>query len=202
VLNVDERNRMSARGRLRIAIAHVCAVALSFAVLADLPAPANAAGKLPSEKQWHKDIAKVMDGSHAYIDRATKYSHKKYAINFDIDNSTIASHYRPGTAIPRVLRFARYAKRQGVALLFNTARAGAPLKKARAELTKAGYRVTKVCGRKSRQEPVAHGKQRCRARFIRQGFTIIANVGNHTTDFSGPKNYGRAFRLPNYGALS
>src|SRR6188472_2131445 len=145
---------MSARGRLRIAIAHVCAVALSFAVLADLPAPANAAGKLPSEKQWHKDIAKVMDGSHAYIDRATKYSHKKYAINFDIDNSTIASHYRPGTAIPRVLRFARYAKRQGVALLFNTARAGAPLKKARAELTKAGYRVTKVCGRKSRQEPV------------------------------------------------
>jgi hypothetical protein len=181
---------------------YVCALALSLAVLADIPSSASAAGKLPSEKQWHKDVARVMDGSHRYIDRATKSKYKRYAINFDIDNSTIATHYDPGTAIPRVLRFARYAKRHGVALLFNTARAGAPLERARAELTKAGYKVTKVCGRKSRSEPVAHGKQRCRARFIRQGFTIIANVGNHTTDFSGPRNYGRAYKLPNYGGLS
>jgi len=185
------------------ALVHACTLALSLVLtLAALSAPASAAGKLPSEKQWHRDVAEVMDGSHAYIDRAAKNNRKKYAINFDIDNSTIATHYRPGTAVPRVLKFARYAKRQGVALLFNTARAGAPLKRARAELTEAGYRVTKVCGRKSRQEAVAHGKQRCRARFIRQGFTIIANVGNHTTDFSGPRNYGRAFKLPNYGGLS
>ena len=146
--------------------AHLCALALSLALtlaaLSDLSAPASAAAQLPSEKQWHEDIAKVMDGSHRYIDRATKNNHKRYAVNFDIDNSTLASHYRPGTAIPRVLKFARYAKRHGVALLFNTARAGAPLERARAELTKAGYRVTKVCGRKSRSEPVAHGKQRCR----------------------------------------
>jgi hypothetical protein len=196
---------MATRRRPR-ALAHACALALTLvltvAALADLSAPATAAERLPSEKQWHKDVAKVMDGSHRYLDRATRNNHKRYAVNFDIDNSTIASHYRPGTAIPRVLEFARYAKRHGVALLFNTARAGAPLKRARAELTKAGYRVTKVCGRKSRSEPVAHGKQRCRARFIRQGFTIIANVGNHSTDFSGPRNYGRAFKLPNYGRLS
>ena len=30
------------------------------------------------------------------------------------------------------------------------------------------------------------------------GFTIIANIGNRTTDFYG-NNYEKAYRLPNYG---
>lgn len=189
---------MSLVSRLRTAALHACAVSLCLVISATLLAPAHAAGKLPSEKQWRRDVARVMNGSHAFIDRRTPARHTRLAINLDIDNSSLATHYRRGTAIPAVLSFAVYAKRHGVALLFNTARAGAPLRRARAELTKAGYPVTRVCGRKTRQEPVAHGKQRCRARFRAAGYTIIANVGNRSTDFSGPRNYGRAYRLPNY----
>jgi hypothetical protein len=175
------------------------AAALAAAVIALVPASSPAASRLPSEKQWHRDTARVMKGSLAYVDARVARRHGKLAINLDIDNSALASHYRRGTATPAVLRLAKHAHAQGVALLFNTARVGPPLKHARAELRKAGYTVTRVCGRTSPQEPVRHSKQRCRARFIRHGYKIIANVGNHVTDFSGPKNYGRAYRLPNYG---
>ncbi len=184
--------------RLRTVLAHNCALALSLALLAALSSPALAVRRLPSEKHWRHDVARAMAGSHAYLDQATADKTKKYAINFDIDNSTLATHYRPGTAIPAVLSFATYAEEHGVVLLFNTARAGAPLEKTRSELTRAGYAVAEVCGRTSRKEAVAHGKQRCRARFVAEGYTIIANVGNRGTDFSGPKDYGRAFKLPNY----
>jgi hypothetical protein len=186
--------------RLRTGIVPACAVPLCLALSLALLAPAHAtAGKLPSEKQWRQDVARVMKGSHAFIDRRTAGTHTRLAINMDIDNSALATHYRRGTATPAVHSFAVYAHRHGVALLFNTARSGAPLRRARAELTKAGYPVTRVCGRKSRSEPSAHGKQRCRARFRAAGYTIIANVGNRATDFSGPRNYGKAYRLPNYG---
>ena len=33
---------------------------------------------------------------------------------------------------------------------------------------------------------------------MNNGFTIIANIGNRSTDFVGG-NYERAYRLPNYG---
>ncbi len=42
-----------------------------------------------------------------------------------------------------------------------------------------------------------HGKERCRSTYVAQGYTIIANVGNHSTDFTGG-DYERAYRLPNY----
>lgn len=42
------------------------------------------------------------------------------------------------------------------------------------------------------------GKQRCRARHTRRGWTIILNVGNRRTDFVGG-DYERKVTLPNYG---
>jgi hypothetical protein len=188
---------MTRSTRTPLVVTLACAIALAMVAL--LPSSSPAASRLPSEKQWHRDVARVMKGSLAYVDSRVGRHHGKLAINLDIDNSALASHYRPGTATPAVLRLARHAHHEGVALLFNTARVGRPLKHARAELRKAGYAVTAVCGRSSRKEPVGHSKQRCRARFIRHGYRIIANVGNHVTDFSGAKNYGRAYRLPNYG---
>ena len=83
--------------------------------------------------------------------------------------------------------------------MFNTARHGRQISSARAQLRRAGYPVTAMCGRTSGKESIAHGKQRCRARFVRHGYRLIANVGNNATDFAGPRNYGRAYRLPNYG---
>jgi predicted secreted acid phosphatase len=175
------------------------AATMSLALLAalSLPAQAQEQRQLPSEKQWREDVAAAMKGSKAYLDRTATSSRTKYAINLDIDNTSIASHYRPGTAVPEVLSFARYAHQHGIAVMFNTGRTGASLESSRAQLTRVGYHVTQVCGRKS-GEKVIDSKQRCRARFIDQGFTIIANVGNRDTDFAGTKNYGRAFKLPDY----
>jgi hypothetical protein len=154
---------------------------------------------MPTETQWRADVAKVMSGSEDFIDHRTAGKHGKLAINFDIDNSSLATFYRKGTAIPEVLSFALHAHDKGVAILFNTARYGKNLTRARALLTNAGYPVTALCGRTSRSERLAHGKQRCRKAFVKKGYTLIANVGNNTTDFSGPRNYEVVYRLPNYG---
>jgi hypothetical protein len=67
---------------------------------------------------------------------------------------------------------------------------------ARRQLERAGFRVSRICGR-VRGERLAHSKVRCRKRFVDEGYTLIANVGNRDTDFAGGY-YERAFRLPNY----
>ena len=40
----------------------------------------------------------------------------------------------------------------------------------------------------------------CRASWVASGYTIVANVGNHTTDLDGG-NSGQQYLLPNYGFL-
>jgi HAD superfamily, subfamily IIIB (Acid phosphatase) len=187
---------MLGRRRLRTLLAPAGVAALMLTLLAAGAAPVEAA-PLPSEKQWLKDVDQAMAGSGSYLDRTVKGKHKKFAINLDIDNSSLATHYEPGTAVARVLSFVEHAHRHGVAILFNTARNGDPLTQARSDLESAGFPVTKVCGRRL-GEGSAHGKRRCRRHFIASGYRIIANVGNRETDFSGAKNYGRAYRLPNY----
>lgn len=165
--------------------------------------PAEAAkGSLPSARKWKADVATVMTGSRAWLtDRVAAEQRRdrprRLAINFVIDNSAIASKYLQGKATPRVYGFAMHAHRQGVALLFNTARVGKQLKKARRLLVKAGYVVDGLCGRSSTRIPLVKGKQHCRTKFAADGYVLIGNVGNRPTDFRGG-GYERAFRLPNY----
>jgi hypothetical protein len=159
-------------------------------------APAEAA--MPSESQWLADVDTAMQGSQAYVDNRVAQGGHKLAVNFDIDNTTLATHYDYGAPVRRVLRFANHAKAQGVTLLWNTGRLRGDGRMARAErqLESAGYTVTEVCGRRS-GESLTHSKQRCRQHFVAEGYTLIANVGNRRTDFTGG-GYERAFRLPNY----
>jgi hypothetical protein len=161
-------------------------------------APADAA-KLPSKRHWVKDTRKAMRGSRAWID--TRVAHPKatdgrLAVNLDIDNTALATKYARGKAVAVTLRFVKYADAHGVAILFNTGRLGTELSGITSQLRAAGYPVDGICGRHSGERLVT-GKQRCRSEFVAQGYTIIANVGNHKTDFTGG-NYERAFRLPNY----
>jgi hypothetical protein len=149
--------------------ARAIAGALSLVLVAMLTASSLAASSMPSEKHWRKDVARAMKGSSAYVEARVARPHGKLAINLDIDNSALATYYRHGTATPAVLAFALRAHRQGVALLFNTARHGRQIGSARAQLRRAGYPVTAMCGRTSAEESLPHGKQRCRARFIRHG---------------------------------
>jgi hypothetical protein len=173
------------------------AVALlaTIMVMSVLVSPSQASG-LPGKKKWLKDTHSAMSGSRAYIRERVQRGGTRLAVNFDIDNTALASRYSSGSAVPVVLRFAKYASSLGVRLVFNTGRNENGLARAVEELRRAGYPVTAICGHR-KGEPLRTSKQRCRQRFVDDGYTIIANVGNRSTDFVGG-NYERAFRLPNY----
>jgi predicted secreted acid phosphatase len=146
-------------------------------------------------------VKAAMQESRPYVRErvAAKSADEKLAVNFDIDNTVIATYYDGGGAIPRMLRFAKLLDRLGVAVVFNTGRLANQKERTVAQLTRAGFPVDEVCLRaKGATLPV--GKQACRDHFIEEGYTLIANVGNNDTDFVGD-GYERAFKLPNYGVL-
>lgn len=174
-------------------------LALVVAFVLSAAAPPAVARPLPSKRHWEHDVAVRMEGSRAYLRDAVATAGPAYAINLDIDNSSLATHYQPGARVGPVYRLARWAANHGVAVLFNTGRYGAKIQAGEKLLEKAGYTVTEICGRSRASEALGHGKVHCRRHFVDEGYTIVANVGNNPTDFSGPKDYGRAFRLPNYG---
>jgi predicted secreted acid phosphatase len=176
----------------------VLALLMGAALVATSLAPAEAA-KLPTKKHWIKDTRKAMNGSRAWIDTRTaspKATDGQLAVNLDIDNTALATKYARGKAVAVTLRFVRYADAHGVAILFNTGRLATQLSGITQQLRNAGYPIDAICGR-HQGEGLAHSKQRCRSEYVAQGYTIIANVGNHSTDFTGG-NYERAFRLPSY----
>ena len=180
-----------------LALALTCALVMLG--LASVPAQA----KVPSKAQWVEDVHDAMVGAWGYVDRrvarAEKEGVSQLAVNFDIDNTALASHYAYGKPVRTSIRFARHLRKRNVSVLFNTGRITGEgrLRKARKQLVKAGYTVTEICGRTSSRESLAHSKKRCRQHFVDEGYTIIANVGNRSTDFTGG-NYERAYRLPNY----
>lgn len=176
----------------------VAALVLTIALTA-MSAPAPAAQAVPSRDQWLKDVHKAMKGSGAYLRERAGSGETGLAINFDIDNSSIASYYdgHDAGAIPRIRKLAAVAGRLGVALVFNTGRTNAQRQRTADQLAAAGYDVASLCMRR-KGEAIPHGKQRCRDRFMAQGYTLIANVGNNPTDFTGD-GYEKRYRLPNYG---
>ena len=157
--------------------------------------------RVPTRAQWLADVKAAMHGSRAYVRQrvAAKTPDERLAVNFDIDNTVIATYYDGGGAIAKMRRFARLLDRLGVALVFNSGRLANQQGRTVGQLTRAGYPVKRVCLR-NKGERLPVGKQRCRDRFIDKGFTLIANVGNNDTDFVGD-GYERAFKLPNYGVL-
>jgi hypothetical protein len=171
-------------------------VLVLLALLTPMAPPAAVA--LPSKSTWLADVDQAMSGSHRYVDRRVAAGGSRLAVNFDIDNTSLASHYDHGQPVKRVLRFAKHARQHGVGLLFNTARlrGDGRLLRAKRQLERAGYRVAGICGRRA-GEGLARSKQRCRKHFVSKGYTLIANVGNRDTDFVGG-DYEKAFKLPNY----
>jgi predicted secreted acid phosphatase len=169
-----------------------------------VPAPAgHVVGKrtVPTRAQWLADVKAAMQGSRAYVRQrvAAKAADERLAVNFDIDNTVIATYYDGGGAIPLMLRFARLLDRLDVALVFNSGRVASQQPRTVAQLRRAGFPVAEVCLR-NQGETLPVGKQRCRDHFADEGYTLIANVGNNATDFVGG-GYERAFRLPSYGVL-
>ena len=178
----------------------------SVAVEASASAPAldghhAAKRKVPTRAQWLADVKAAMQESRPYVRErvAAKTPDEKLAVNFDIDNTVIATYYDGGGPIPKMLKFARLLDKLGVALVFNSGRLANQQQRTVTQLTRAGFPVAGVCLRK-KGETLPVGKQRCRDRFVDEGYTLIANVGNNATDFEGD-GYERAFVLPNYDGV-
>jgi len=162
---------------------------------------ATHARKVPTRAQWLADVKAAMQGSRAYVRQrvAAAPDGEMLAINFDIDNTVIATYYDGGGAIPLMSRFSRFLQRKHVAMVFNTGRSADQRTRTLNQLTRVGFPVAGLCLR-AKGEALAVGKQRCRDGFIDEGYTLIANVGNNPTDFEGD-GYERAYVLPNYNGV-
>lgn len=189
------RTATRSRATARAAVVAVVSAVAAMLALGAAVAPAQAA--LPTRDVWLHDTVTALAGARPYVADRVARGGTKLALNLDIDNTSLQTYYAAGQAVPATLRLARYAKSKGVSILFNTGRNVRLRAQTIAQLKQAGFPVDGLCAH-YRGESLAQGKQRCRASFVHNGFTLIANIGNRRTDFEGG-DYERAFRLPNYG---
>ncbi|MFC5667181.1 HAD family acid phosphatase [Kitasatospora misakiensis] len=170
------------------------------------PAPvAAAAGSTVTEQQWLADVTAAIAPARVYVEQRTAEStDERPAIVFDIDNTTLATHFHPFTmpGIPPVVELAQYAHARGVAVIFVTARVDFIEPVTRYSLEKAGYTVDELHGRGLGDlfKSVQQYKTAERAEVESEGYTIIASVGNNWTDLNGG-HAERTFKLPDYNGL-
>ena len=108
---------------------------------------ATQARKVPTRTQWLADVKAAMQGSRGYVrERAAAAPEgEMLAINFDIDNTVIATYYDGGGPIPLMSRFSRLLDRLDVAMVFNTGRRADQYKRTMRQLTRAGFPVAGLC---------------------------------------------------------
>ncbi|WP_171109134.1 MULTISPECIES: HAD family acid phosphatase [Streptomyces] len=158
---------------------------------------------------WQKDCQAVMDQALPYLKQRIAQAEpgEKQAIVFDIDNTTLETDFGfsfPQPANKPVLEVAEYAQQRGVDIFFVTARPGIIYAPTEYNLEKVGYEVDGlyVRGFFDLFKDVAAYKTAQRVNIESKGYTIIANIGNNTTDLSGG-HAEKAYKLPDYdGQLS
>ncbi|GGZ85206.1 HAD family acid phosphatase [Streptomyces echinoruber] len=158
---------------------------------------------------WQRDCQAVMDQALPYLKEriAAARPGEKQAVVFDIDNTTLETDFGfsyPQSANKPVLDVAEYAQDHGVSLFFVTARPGILSAPTEYNLKHVGYRVSGlyVRGFADLFKDVAAYKTAQRAAIEAKGYTIIANIGNNTSDLTGG-HAEKTFKLPDYdGQLS
>ncbi|MFI6418951.1 HAD family acid phosphatase [Streptomyces sp. NPDC050842] len=159
---------------------------------------------------WRKDVAAVVAEARPYIEeRAKDAGSEKQAIVLDIDNSSLETDFHPFWELPTpaiadVRDLVQDAHDKGVAVFFVTARPGIIHSLTDWNLKRAGYPVDGLYVRSLPDlfAEVSAYKTEKRAEIEAKGYTIIANIGNNTTDIVGG-HAERAFKLPDYdGKLS
>ncbi|MFI9719906.1 HAD family acid phosphatase [Streptomyces sp. NPDC052396] len=184
----------------RLRLAALAAAALPAVSLGGATT-AQAAGErgVPDYRTWQADVRQAIAPAIPWLRQRIGEGVTKPAMVLDIDNTSLETYYHPGQANQPVLAVARWAHQHGVAVLFVTARTSAS--SAERQLAEAGYPVDGVCTREH-GEGKGDGKERCREELTEEGYTITANIGNRSTDFSGGY-YEKGFKLPDYhGQLS
>jgi predicted secreted acid phosphatase len=159
---------------------------------------------------WQRDVQAVIDQAQPYIEQRTAHAAgQKLALVFDIDNTTLETDFHPWYELPTPavspsLELARYAHSRGVDIFFVTARPGIIASETKWNLKSVGYPVSGLYVRDLPDlfDEVSAYKTSKRAQIESLGYTIIANVGNNTSDLVGG-HAERTFKLPDYnGQLS
>ncbi|MFF5967478.1 HAD family acid phosphatase [Streptomyces collinus] len=158
---------------------------------------------------WQKDCQAVMDQALPYLKQriAAAKPGEKQAIVLDIDNTALETDFGfsyPQPANKPVLEAARYAQERGVAVFFVTARPDIIASFTQYNLKQTGYQVSGLYVRDFIDlfKNVAEYKTAQRVDIERKGYTIIANIGNSSTDLSGG-HAEKTYKLPDYdGQLS
>ncbi|GAA2796276.1 HAD family acid phosphatase [Kitasatospora sp. CM 4170] len=199
---------MSTKAKLVVAATLTAAITAGLATPAVAAAPtatAASSGGTVTEQQWLADVAGAIAPARAYVEQRTaEPTDETPAIVFDIDNTTLATHFHPLTmpGISPVVELARYAHARGVAVIFVTARVDFIAPVTRYSLEKAGYTVDELHGRDLCDlfKSVQQYKTDERAEIENEGYTIIASIGNNWTDLGGG-HAERTFKLPDYNGL-
>ncbi|MER8184683.1 HAD family acid phosphatase [Kitasatospora sp. NPDC094015] len=205
---------MAVLGRRRRTLAAAAAVGVTLTLAAGAPAVAAAPQAAPQVAPslgkpnvpyatWLKDVQAVADQADAYLKGRVPAAGEQPAIVLDIDNTSLETDYTPGLPTPAVravLAVARSASARGVKVFFVTARPGFIDWITRCNLTTVGYPVDGLYGRSFLDlfQETSVFKTAKRAEIERNGYTIVANIGNNTTDLVGG-HAERTFKLPDYG---
>jgi predicted secreted acid phosphatase len=165
-----------------------------------------AAASLPSFSTWIADVTTVTNQASAYLATRLPDPTIKAAIVLDIDNTSLESEYvggLPTPATPTVLALAKQAKAAGAAVIFVTARPEIIKALTKDNLKQVGYPNDGLYMRGTFDfSSDLTLKTNARIKIEKAGYTIVANIGNNTTDLDGG-HAERTFKLPDYnGQLS
>jgi predicted secreted acid phosphatase len=170
---------------------------------------ATAAAAAVDYATWQADCQTVMNDALPYLKEriAAVKPGEKQAIVFDIDNTALEADFGASYPLPAnkpVLEVAKYAQEHGVSLFFVTARPDIIYSFTEYNLKNVGYQVAGLYSRNLIDlfKDVAAYKTAQRVAIENKGYTIIANIGNNTTDLSGG-HAEKTYKLPDYnGQLS
>jgi predicted secreted acid phosphatase len=187
-------------------------VAVAAALTLGLPTAATASAEpaapgqvsaqaLPSYETWIADVTAVANQAGQYLRTRLPDSAARPAIVLDIDNTALQSTYRPALETPAtgpVLDVARQAAASGAAIFFVTARPEILRWATENNLKNVGYPVAGLSMRPWFDfDSDDKLKTAARTAIERQGYTIVANIGNNDTDLVGG-HAERTFKLPDY----
>ncbi|MEU8544278.1 HAD family acid phosphatase [Streptomyces sp. NPDC048717] len=156
---------------------------------------------------WRQDVAAVTAQAGPYLKERADHAKagEKQAVVLDIDNSSLETDFHPfwelpTPAIPEIRALVRDAHARGTAVFFVTARPGIIQSLTEWNLKEVGYPVDGLYVRSLPDLFTGVGayKTAKRAEIEAKGYTIVANIGNNTTDLEGG-HAERVFKLPDYG---
>lgn len=170
--------------------------------------------------QYNQDISKIANQAAQYIHKRAKHpaANEKLAIVLDIDETTLSNydaiiHDRFLTddsrfrhllkandpAIQPMLKLYEAAQKDGISIFFVTGRRDGLCESTQKNLTKAGYEnwAHIYCRPQTdTEESIVPFKRSIREKITREGYQIIANIGDQQSDLTG--GYAeKTYKLPN-----